>query len=371
MVLFGPDLTTLHELMRRIILPLLRRLRMKDASCTPRPRTVSAAGFSRPGASAPLAYPLPRPSRPAMVPCPRAPSAFSALSGESRDRIAPDREEAMAGAKEEEEFDVLDARGWLTGRTKARSAVHRDGDWHAAVHVWILLQCPCAGQPSAGREAGGPRALLERALHRGAGGGDAGGSGGCEARCESCQSEWKFLLQRRALNKDSWPGMWDISAAGHVAAGGRVLETAQRELWEELGLRFPRAAFQPLFTHRQRFQGEFHGKAFVNNEFNHVFLVSIVGSIPDEALRLQESEVAEVASFPVSGLRERLLQKDNGYMTYLNGLSGESAGVRLARPALTSRHPPPSSPPKCAPTPPCRGLVSLTHGSPAEEMQTA
>ena len=190
------------------------------------------------------------------------------------------------------------------------------------------------------------------------GGGDAGGSRVFKARCESCQSEWKFLLQRRALNKDSWPGMWDISAAGHVAAGGRVLETAQRELWEELGLRFPRAAFQPLFTHRQRFQGEFHGKAFVNNEFNHVFLVSVVGSIPDEALRLQESEVAEVASFPVSGLRERLLQKDNGYMTYLNGLSGESAGVRLARPALTSRHPPPSSPPKCAPTPP-RGLVSL------------
>ena len=261
----------------------------------------------------------------------------------------------MGGAKEEE-FDVLDAGGRPTGRTKARSAVHRDGDWHAAVHVWVLLQCPCAGQLSGRREAGAPGALLERALHGDEG---AGGSGACEARCESCQSEWKFLLQRRALHKDSWPGMWDISAAGHVAAGGRMLETAQRELWEELGLRFPRAAFQPLFTHRQRFQGEFHGKAFVNNEFNHVFLVSVLGSIPEEALRLQESEVAEVAEVPVSGLRERLLLKDDGYMTYLNGLSGESAGVRLARPALTSRLSPSSSPPKRAPTPPCRHETCL------------
>ena len=117
-----------------------------------------------------------------------------------------------------------------------------------------------------------------------------------------------------------------------MEAGGSALTTAQRELWEELGLRFPREAFQPLFTHRQRFRGEFHGKSFVNNEFNHVFLVSVVSTeanktpIPREALRLQEAEVAEVRSFPVAEIRERLLRRDPEYMTYLEGLSGESAG---------------------------------------------
>ena len=41
----------------------------------------------------------------------------------------------------EERFDLLDARGRPLrdgdGRplTKARRAVHRDGDWHQAVHV--------------------------------------------------------------------------------------------------------------------------------------------------------------------------------------------------------------------------------------------
>ena len=236
----------------------------------------------------------------------------------------------------EEEFDVLDAKGRPTGRAKARSAVHRDGDWHAAVHVWVLLQCPCAGRapPSAGAERlsdFAPAALLERAL-RGGGGGGKGGRGGFSGRCSACGRDWELLLQRRALHKESWPGMWDISAAGHVEAGGSALTTAQRELWEELGLRFPRDAFQPLFTHRQRFRGEFHGKSFVNNEFNHVFLVSVVSTeanktpIPREALRLQEAEVAEVRSFPVAEIRERLLRRDPEYMTYLEGLSGESAG---------------------------------------------
>ena len=31
--------------------------------------------------------------------------------------------------------------------------------------------------------------------------------------------------------------MWDISAAGHVEAGDGALETAQRELEEEIGLK--------------------------------------------------------------------------------------------------------------------------------------
>jgi ADP-ribose pyrophosphatase YjhB (NUDIX family) len=33
--------------------------------------------------------------------------------------------------------------------------------------------------------------------------------------------------------------MWDISAAGHVEAGHGALETAQRELQEEIGLALP------------------------------------------------------------------------------------------------------------------------------------
>src|SRR5215203_3294193 len=34
-------------------------------------------------------------------------------------------------------FDILDAEGRPTGERKARWQVHRDGDWHAAMHIWV------------------------------------------------------------------------------------------------------------------------------------------------------------------------------------------------------------------------------------------
>ena len=88
-----------------------------------------------------------------------------------------------------EYFDILDENGNLTGKTKLRSEVHRDGDWHKAVHIWVFNR------------------------------------------------KGEVLLQRRAANKDSYPNMLDISCAGHLSAGDTSLEGALRELEEELGLK--------------------------------------------------------------------------------------------------------------------------------------
>ena len=126
----------------------------------------------------------------------------------------------------EERFDLVDEFCKPLGVTKARKLVHRDGDWHQAVHVWVLFH-----------------------------------------------DTWEVVMQQRNLDKDSWPGMWDISSAGHVVAGDGILESSVRELQEELGLDLPEDAFERLFTYKQEFQGEFHGKKFVNNEFNHVYCV--------------------------------------------------------------------------------------------------
>ena len=43
-------------------------------------------------------------------------------------------------------------------------------------------------------------------------------------------------MQQRAWGKDSEPGKWDTSSAGHVDPGEGPLEAAERELDEELGL---------------------------------------------------------------------------------------------------------------------------------------
>jgi hypothetical protein len=37
-----------------------------------------------------------------------------------------------------EYLDVLDSKGVHTGERKLRAHVHRDGDWHRTVHVWVL-----------------------------------------------------------------------------------------------------------------------------------------------------------------------------------------------------------------------------------------
>lgn len=40
----------------------------------------------------------------------------------------------------EEEFDILNEDGTFRGFSKARSLVHRDGDWHRSTHVWVFTR---------------------------------------------------------------------------------------------------------------------------------------------------------------------------------------------------------------------------------------
>ena len=46
----------------------------------------------------------------------------------------------------------------------------------------------------------------------------------------------EVLLQKRSANKDSYPGLYDTSSAGHVIAGDAPIVSAIRELHEELGI---------------------------------------------------------------------------------------------------------------------------------------
>ncbi|GKC26311.1 NUDIX hydrolase 3-like protein [Tanacetum coccineum] len=152
------------------------------------------------------------------------------------------------GDHEEEEFDISTKTGLKTGFSKPRSAVHRDGDYHRAVHVWIFVE-----------------------------------------------STQQLLLQKRADCKDSWPGLWDISSAGHVSAGDTSLITARRELQEELGVTLPNDAFELLFVFLQ--ECVTNGGKFIDNEFDDVYLVTTLDPIPLEAFTLQVTKIqTEVAT---------------------------------------------------------------------------
>ena len=90
----------------------------------------------------------------------------------------------------------------------------------------------------------------------------------------------------------------------------------------------PKEAFQPLFTYRQEFAGTFHGRHFVNNEFNHVFLVTFTAPLPREAFRLQEEEVADVKFVAFPELKRLLEAGDPDHITYLAGLDKHDQQVR-------------------------------------------
>ncbi|KAL9265775.1 Nudix hydrolase 3-like protein [Drosera capensis] len=171
----------------------------------------------------------------------------------------------------EEYLDVLDKSGQKTGVSKPRKEVHRDGDYHKSVHVWIYSE-----------------------------------------------STQELLLQRRADCKDSWPGQWDISSAGHISAGDSSLVTARRELQEELGIVLPKDAFEFLFVYLEEWVT--NDGTFVNNEFNDVCLVTTLDPIPLEAFVLQETEVSAVKYVHFEDYKSILYNEDPAYVPYnMNG----------------------------------------------------
>ena len=153
-------------------------------------------------------------------------------------------------AMNEELFDVLDEKGNKTGITKPRSAVHRDGDWHKSVHIWIIR-------------------------------------------------DGEILLQRRAAQKDSYPNMLDASCAGHLDAGEEAIVCAVRELKEELGLD---VAPSDLELIAQISTSTRPRPGFINNEFKDIFILR-TDKGPEDMI-FQEEEVAEVIYVPFAKLKE-------------------------------------------------------------------
>lgn len=56
----------------------------------------------------------------------------------------------------------------------------------------------------------------------------------------------ELFVQKRTLNKDIYPGFYDVAAGGVVLAGETYDESARREVAEELGIRH--AELTPQFT---------------------------------------------------------------------------------------------------------------------------
>ena len=171
-------------------------------------------------------------------------------------------------------LDICDEQGRPTGQTVDRATAHRDGILHRTAHVWIV------------RERDG---------------------------------KMQILLQKRSMGKESFPGLYDTSSAGHIPAGVDFLPSALRELEEELGIRAEPGQLHEAGFFRIRYEKMFHGSLFRDNEFTRVYVYR--EPVDETQLRLQASEVDEVRWFDLDEVCEEIRHSRERFCVPSEGLA--------------------------------------------------
>jgi len=144
-------------------------------------------------------------------------------------------------------LDIVDEYGNPTGKTVERKKAHEEGIMHRTSHVWILRKK---------------------------------------------QGKVQVLLQKRAETKESFPGCYDISSAGHIPVGMDFVESAIRELQEELGISV--SADELIFCgDRIKIWDDcFCGKPYHDRQYTRVFI--LWRDLDEGEFILQKEEVDSV-----------------------------------------------------------------------------
>ena len=157
----------------------------------------------------------------------------------------------------DEFLDILTSDGKSTGKTSLKSEAHQKGLYHATVHVWFYTD------------------------------------------------DHKILLQKRASVKKVFPNLWDVSVAGHVAAGEKIENAAIREVNEEIGLTISEADLTKIGLRKDEIV---HPNRILDNEFKHLFLCKLTKEISE--LTMQIGEVDDIQLFDLSILKNTIKHGD-------------------------------------------------------------
>ena len=162
----------------------------------------------------------------------------------------------------DEIIDIFDENNKHLNIQKNKSEAHRDGLWHRSAQVWIY------------------------------------------------NPNGEIMLQLRGKDKALYPGMWDISAAGHVAAGEEPLTSAVREIEEEIGLKIKEEDL--AFFKIEKFSRVY--KEIKNNEFCYAYFYRFDGDI--KGLKLQAEEVDKVVFLPIDKIEKDLEKNPEKYVPH-------------------------------------------------------
>ncbi len=159
-------------------------------------------------------------------------------------------------------LDVLDENGNKTGEVEERSEVYRKGLWHRSSHIWII------------------------------------------------NDNNELLVQRRNPYKATFPNLWAISVAGHVDSGETSLDTAIRELKEEVNLDVDPNELEFLFTIKR----ETPYKDSFLRVFDDVYLLR--KNIDCEQTKLQVEELTDIKYVYYEYLEDIFKEGDKDYVPY-------------------------------------------------------
>ncbi len=160
-------------------------------------------------------------------------------------------------------LDLCDEKGMPTGETADRSVVHEKGLRHRTAHVWII---------------------------------------------RSVNGRVQVLLQKRSMDKESYPGQYDTSSAGHIPAGQQPAESAVREMQEELGIRADVSDLEYAGQFRMEYEKVFHDRPFHDNEVANVYVYR--RPVNREDLVLQKEEVDDADWFDYEETVQKIKERD-------------------------------------------------------------
>lgn len=129
-------------------------------------------------------------------------------------------------------WDVYDRNRTFKGKTMIRGNEIRKDDYHLVVHVCIF------------------------------------------------NSKGEMLIQKRQSFKEGWPGMWDVTVGGSAVAGDDSISAAEREVYEEIGLKLDLREERPFLT------------VHFDKGFDDIYI--IIKDVDINSLKLQYEEVARV-----------------------------------------------------------------------------
>lgn len=175
-------------------------------------------------------------------------------------------------------FDEVDEEGNPTGKIVERTYAHEHGILHATSHVWVYRYN---------------------------------------------NQDIEVLLQKRSDDKDSYPGYYDISSAGHIQTKDSYETSAIRELKEELGVRKQVSDLTYLGRMRTSSKNIFHGKEFLNEQVSNVYMIEV----NQDTFDYQKEEIQSVIWMKLEDMIDGF-----NHHTYLNCLKKEE--VELIKKAL-------------------------------------